>query len=326
MPNVAAVPDAGLLQAVREGMARSPRWLPARYFYDAVGSALFEAITVLPEYGLTRADARLVVAHAGAIARRLPPQTCVIELGSGSAIKTRPLLERLARRCRLRYCPIDVSRPSLERCAFELRGVRRVRIQPLAQDYLPGLRRALAGRHPREGVLLLFLGSTIGNFDPEAALRFLRALRQRLAPGDLFLLGADLVKPRERLRRAYDDAAGVTAAFNKNLLARLNRELGANFDLDGFAHEARWVEERRRIEMHLRAIRRQRVRIPAAGLAFTLRRGETIWTESSYKYRAGDLIAWARRSGFEPLAQWRDREWPFCENLWRATHHRRSAS
>ncbi len=313
-----ATPLTDFIHDAREGLARPPRRLPARYFYDALGSALFEAITVLPEYGLTRADARLIRAHAAALARRLPRRVRVIELGSGSAVKTRPLLERLARGRALAYCPIDISRAALERCAFELRGLAGVALRPIAAGYEAGLGRALAGRRRGEGALLLFLGSSIGNFEPEAARAFLRRLRQRLDAGDLFLLGADLVKDRARLRRAYDDAAGVTAAFNKNLLARMNRELGANFELSGFAHEARWNETARRIEMHLRALRRQRIRIPAAGLAFTLRPGETLWTESCYKYRPGELRAWARQTGFKPLAEWRDRAWPFTENLWQA--------
>lgn len=306
-----------LAAMARAGLAQRPRRLAAKYFYDAVGSALFEAITRLSEYGLTRADARLIKAHAGEIARRLPRRVRVAELGSGSAIKTRPLLEKIARGREIAYCPIDVSAAALARCRFELRDLTAVRFRAIEAGYLAGLERALAGRAAEEAVLLLFLGSSIGNFEAEEALEFLRALRQRLEPGDWFLLGADLVKDAEALRRAYDDAAGVTAAFNKNLLARLNRELGANFDLSLFAHEARYDAKARRVEMHLRSLKRQRVRIPS-GPEFTLEAGETIWTESSYKYRPRELKAWARQSGFEPIAEWRDRAWPFSENLWRA--------
>jgi dimethylhistidine N-methyltransferase len=289
--------------------------LHSKYLYDEIGSALFDAITFLPEYGLTRADERLLVTHARDIAAALDgPVVDVIELGSGSGRKTRSLLSALGRG--LQYYPIDVSAEALARCGRELNGLAEV--YPLQETYLNGVDKAVARRRPGQSILVLFLGSTIGNFERHCAEAFLRDLRQRLRPGDSLLLGADLVKSRERLILAYDDPTGVTAAFNLNLLGRVNRELGANFDLRAFQHVARYNEQERRIEMHLHALADQNVNIAAADFSLRVRAGETIWTESSHKYTLQELPTIAARTGFGPLAQWVDQEWPFVEALWTA--------
>ena len=302
---------------VREGLGKAgQKELPSKYLYDEVGTALFEAITVLPEYGLTRAGMRLLRQHAPAIIERLPPPVVVAELGSGSGRKTRWLLEALARREPVSYFPIDLSASALVRCEQGLSDLRQVSVVGLEASYLDGIRHASSVRRRDQTLLVLFLGSTIGNFDRPAADEFLRELRRCLQPGDALLLATDLEKPVERMLLAYDDHAGVTAAFNLNLLARINRELGGDFALRNFAHEARWHEGERRIEMHLRATRKQTVTVRAADFTCTLEEGETIWTEACHKYRTDEIPGMAARTGFLCEAQWVDGEWPFAENLW----------
>ncbi len=291
------------------------RELPSKYLYDEVGSALFETICVLPEYGLTRADARLLQKYAGEIVRRLPSPIQVAELGSGSGKKTRWILEALSRRQEIYYYPIEISPYALAACEKELGQIDLVSIVGYEQPYLEGLRAVGEGREEQDHLLVLFLGSTIGNFDREAGEEFLREMRAILRPGDALLLGTDLEKSVELQLLAYDDPAGVTAAFNMNLLARINRELGADFDLSCFQHEARWNYAERRIEMHLRSLRRQTVRIPAASLRVMLDEDETIWTESSHKYKAEEIPGMAERTGFRCDGQWIDDEWPFAQNL-----------
>ncbi len=291
------------------------RELPSKYLYDEVGSALFETICVLPEYGLTRADARLLQKHAGEIVRRLPSPIQVAELGSGSGKKTRWILEALSRRQETYYYPIEISSYALAACEKELGQIDLVSIVGYEQPYLEGLRAVAEGREEQDQLLVLFLGSTIGNFDREAGEEFLRETRAILRPGDALLLGTDLEKSVELQLLAYDDPAGVTAAFNMNLLARINRELGGDFDLSCFQHEARWNYAERRIEMHLRSTRRQTVHVPAASLRLMLDEDETIWTESSHKYRAEEIPGMAERTGFRCDGQWIDREWPFAQNL-----------
>ena len=291
------------------------RELPSKYLYDEVGSALFETICVLPEYGLTRADARLLQKHAGEIVRRLPSPIQVAELGSGSGKKTRWILEALSRRQEIYYYPIEISPYALAACEKELGQIDLVSIVGYEQPYLEGLRAVAEGREEQDHLLVLFLGSTIGNFDREAGEEFLREMRAILRPGDALLLGTDLEKNVELQLLAYNDPAGVTAAFNMNLLARINRELGADFDLSCFHHEARWNYAERRIEMHLRSTRRQTVHVPAASLRLMLDEDETIWTESSHKYKAEEIPGMAERTGFRCDGQWIDREWPFAQNL-----------
>lgn len=306
-------------QDVRAGLGRSgQRELPSRYLYDDLGSALFEAITCLPEYGLTRAGERLLGAHSPEIAAVLPPTTAVAELGCGSGRKTVPILESLRARSgrAIRYFPIDISTAALHACARELAS--HAAVTPLEASYLDGIARVAALRDPSQPLLVLFLGSTIGNFDLSCAAEFLTSLRSRLRPGDALLLGADLVKPVPQMLLAYDDPTGVTAAFNRNILGRINRELGADFNLTAYEHEARYHEPARRIEMHLRARSRQHVSIPNPGLRITIEPGETIWTESSHKFLLSDLDSLAGRSGFRHILRWIDSPWPFVEDLWSA--------
>lgn len=301
---------------VRLGLTKSgQREILSKYLYDEVGSALFEAICLLPEYGLTRADMRLLRHHAGEMVARMPLPGHVAELGSGSGKKTRWILEAVARRQPTYYYPIEISPAALAACEKELAQIELVHIVGFEKLYLEGLQSVANRREPGESVCVLFLGSTIGNFDRPAADDFLRQVRSVLAPGDSLLIGTDLEKDVATQLLAYDDPAGVTAAFNLNVLARINRELGADFNLKEFAHEARWNAEERRIEMHLRSLRRQRVNIPGASLRIGLEAGETIWTESSHKYAPSEPIEMAARTGFRCEAQWIDEVWPFAQNL-----------
>ncbi|HEV7966233.1 MAG TPA: L-histidine N(alpha)-methyltransferase [Candidatus Acidoferrales bacterium] len=307
-PNLAADVRAGLC---RPGQKE----LPSKYLYDEIGSALFEVVSLLPEYGLTRADERLLQRHAAEIVSRLTPQVFVAELGSGTGKKTRWLLEALAPRQCTTYCPIEISPTALARCESELGRIDCISIVGFERPYLDGLLAAAARRGENDHLLVLFLGSTIGNFDRDAAERFLTEVRRILFAGDALLLGTDLEKPLPQLLAAYDDSIGATAAFNLNLLARINRELGADFDLAAFRHEARYNIQHQRVEMHLRSLRNQVVTIPRARCTVSFLKDETIWTESSHKYRAEDISAMARRNGFRCDSQWIDTEWPFAESL-----------
>ena len=308
---------AEFAEDVRIGLTKpGQREILSKYLYDEVGSALFEAICLLPEYGLTRADTRLLQRHAREMVERMPRPAHVAELGSGSGKKTRWILEALARYQHTFYYPIEISPAALAACEKELGQIDLVHIVGYEKPYLEGLRAVVNRREPGEQVCVLFLGSTIGNFDRPAADDFLLQVRSILEPGDSLLLGTDLEKSVEVQLLAYDDPAGVTAAFNLNVLARINRELGADFDLKQFAHEALWNVAERRIEMHLRSLQRQRVDIPASGLRIRLEEGETIWTESSHKYSPSEPIEMAARTGFHCEAQWIDEEWPFAQNLW----------
>ena len=301
---------------VAEGFSSSQKKIAPRYFYDELGSSLFEAITLLPEYGLTRADERLLREFSPQIAAKTGRLSLVAELGSGTGKKTRHVLQALSREnSPLIYRPIDVSCSALETCERELGDV--CEVESLCDDWIEGLAklsRARSGRHP---VLLLFLGSSIGNLDRECMVDFLRSLTFHLHRGDFLLLGADLVKDPEVMLAAYDDPTGVTAAFNLNVLGRMNRELGADFDLRSFAHEVRWNQVQRRIEMHLLSCREQTVSVRSLDQQFYFRAGEAIWTESSHKSTAHELNDYARQAGFDPLATWTDSEWPFAETLWR---------
>ena len=317
-------PEAAFAEDVRAGLERlGQKELPSKYLYDAVGSALFEAICVLPEYGLARAGARLLRRHSDDIARMLAPPVIVAELGSGSARNTRWLVESILRQQPLTYYPIEISPSALARLELELARMDSVSVIGFEKEYLDGLLEVASRRAEGEHLLVLFLGSTIGNFDRDAGEGFLRQVRARLRAGDHLLLSTDLVKPAAVVERAYDDPAGVTAAFNLNLLARINRELGADFELRAFEHLAYWVRAERRVEMHLRARRDMRVRISAVPMEVTLRRGETIWTESSHKYEAAEIPGIAGRTGYRCVGQWVDGEWPFAQNLLEAVDPRR---
>ena len=307
---------SGFAAEVRSGLTRpGQKELPSKYLYDDVGSALFEVISHLPEYGLTRADERLLRRHAGEIVELLDAPVAVAELGSGSGKKTRWILEALGRWQRTFYYPVEISRAALLMCQRELSDIDSLSIVGFEREYLEGLLEVAAHRQRNQHLFVMFLGSTIGNFDRQAGVKFLAEIRRILEPGDSLLLGTDLEKPAAQLLKAYDDEIGVTAAFNLNLLARINRELDADFDLSQFAHVAKINPEARSVEMHLQSKRRQIVRIPAANLSVEFAEGETIWTESSHKYAAAEVFQMANAAGFRCQAQWIDEQWPFAENL-----------
>ena len=327
MAKTAALELSPFAADVLEGLSNGKqKRIPPRYFYDDLGSTLFEAITLLPEYGLTRADERLLRLNAGELAQIAGQVSAVAELGSGSGKKTSHILAALsAHNEALRYCPIDVSQAALDACAKELTPLAEV--EPVCADWFDGIRQIARSRIDSEPLLVLFLGSTIGNFERSSVPSFLKDLRGVLAPGDLFLLGADLVKDVDRMLLAYDDPTGVTAAFNLNVLARMNRELDADFDLRSFAHEARWNSGQRCIEMHLRSYRNQTVHVGALDSSFNFQAGETIWTESSHKFTVDELHRYASSAGFTPVTTWVDSEWPFAEMLVsvpKSSHRRRS--
>jgi L-histidine N-alpha-methyltransferase len=304
---------------VSKGLCRTgQKTLPSSLLYDAVGSALFEVITVLPEYGLTRADAALLGAASEEIIALAGNPRRVVELGSGSGSKTRFVLQAAARTGPIQYLPIDISSAALAACAATLADLEHVCVQPVEAGYLEGVGQALSERNADERTMVLFLGSTIGNFAPAEAIGFLRDIRGKMREGDSLLLGADLIKPREQLLEAYDDPLGVTASFNLNLLARINRELGGEFVLSGFSHEARFDECHSRVEMHLRSGEAQQVRIGTLGVTVSFDAGETIWTESSHKFRQEDIARMGEEAGWKMVQQWVDREWGFAESLFHA--------
>ena len=300
---------------VRAGLTASPKTLPTKYLYDALGSALFEVICLLPEYYLTRAEASILRAHAGEIISAVGDTLEIVELGSGTAAKTRLLLDAaLARQGSLRYSPIDISRSALDATVHALHAeYPAIDVRPQPTDYFDGL-----AKFSRDGVartLVLFLGSNIGNFEPAEAQRTLRAVHDAIKPGDALLLGVDMKKDVSIVEAAYNDSLGVTAAFNKNLLLRINRELGGRFDLSAFEHVARFNAAEGRVEMHLRSRRSQRVTIDALGLEIAFADGETIHTESSYKYDAPQIAALAGGTGFHLAQTWSDRGVAFTSNL-----------
>ncbi len=292
-------------------LSLTPRQLPSRYFYDALGSSIFEAICRLPWYGITRAESRLLASHGGEILDGVAALSTVVELGPGSGEKLRLLLE--ASHHALTVHLVDVSHSALEIAAQTIGSLADVHVVTHRAAYDPGLREAAS--HSGGRTLVAFLGSNIGNFDPPGAAAFLHNVRTSLAAGDALLLGTDLVKPAATLLLAYDDPLGVTAAFNRNLLVRINRELGGNFDLDMFAHRAIWNEGRSRIEMHLVAQSAQEIHIPRANMEFQINTDEWIWTESSYKYRTDEVTALLHSCGFRATSQWIDREDAFALTL-----------
>lgn len=309
---VLPIGDAVLEQvadAVRQGLTARPKTLPPWLFYDEAGSELFDQITELPEYYLTRVERSILTAHAGAMMTQAGDgqRLRIVELGAGSADKTRLLLRAAAeRQGTVVYEPIDVSRTALEAACERIeRELPEVEVAPRVMDYT----RELEFDPPEDGErrLVLYIGSSIGNFEPAQAARLLRRVRAGLTPGDCLLLGVDLVKDGRTLINAYDDSAGVTAAFNLNLLERLNRELGADFDLDRFAHRAVWNPAASRIEMHLESLARQTVRLPAIELSVDFSEGETIHTENSYKFSRGAAEAMLSAASFASAATWTDR-------------------
>jgi L-histidine Nalpha-methyltransferase len=301
---------------VTEGLTKAgQKELPSKYLYDQVGSALFEQICLLPEYGLTRAEERILSRHSRSIVDKLPTSIAVAELGSGTGKKTRLLLEALCRRTAVSYYPIEISPTALATCEQALADIRCISIVGLEKEYLDGLLEVAARRGSGQHLLVLFLGSTIGNFDQRASLDFLRRLRGILWAGDYLLLGADLQKSKDVLLAAYDDSLGVTAAFNRNLLARINRELGGEFPFARFAHQAVFNERTQSIEMHLRSVSDQVVRISGVGADVTFDKHETIWTESSHKFSLEELRQMALDGGFRWEGAWTDDSWPFADCL-----------
>lgn len=301
---------------VRYYLSLEPRQLPSRYLYDPLGSALFEAITELPWYPLKRAETRLLEAHARDIFDRAGPVDTLVELGPGSGEKLLTLITAGGRhRSPVDVRLIDISPAALARATGTLRLRSAARITTYEATYDTGLERLRVEPKGDRRTLLMCLGSNIGNFDPPGAEAFLRNVRAALGPSAALLLGADLVKPAGDLVRAYDDPLGVTAAFNRNLLVRINRELQADFDVGAFAHRAVWNAGASRIEMHLVSRRPQHVRIRAAGWEASLRQDEPIWTESSYKYEAAGVAALVARAGFRAAGQWIDERDRFALTL-----------
>ena len=290
---------------VRYYLSQSPCQLPSRYLYDALGSALFDAICQLPWYGLTRAETELLTRHADEIFAALSPLGRIVELGSGSGEKLATLLGARRRQVfPVHLHLVDISKLALETASRALSAFEDVLVVTHQAPYEVGLEEVSREGFAGGRSLVLFLGSNIGNFDPPSADAMLSQIRAALEPGDGFLIGADLVKPERDLLLAYDDPLGVTAAFNLNLLARINRELGGNFDLSGFTHRAVWNSEASRIEMHLVSARLQHIRVPGAQIDLVMKEGDPIWTESSYKYRPDDVIAMLGRNGFRLHKQW----------------------
>jgi len=300
-PTTSIVTIDGFVADVVAGLTAKPKQLPPKYFYDALGSALFEQITRLPEYYPTRCELALLHENAVAMASFFPSGCALVEFGSGSSRKARILLGAAA--TVEAYVPIDISGDFLQQDAAQLRrDFPHLAVHPVIADFTVASELPSAVAHmPRVG---FFPGSTIGNFEPHEAAAFLRRAGRLLGAGAALLVGVDLIKAPDILYRAYNDAAGVTAKFNLNLLGRINRELGADFDLSAFEHHAFYNAERRRIEMHLASTRRRKVRVCGATVEF--RAGETIHTENSYKYSIDSFQALAHGSGWSPLAVWND--------------------
>lgn len=316
LPHSAQVLSQSAL-AVADGLLSEPKWLPSWLFYDEAGSRLFDRITEVPEYYVTRTERAILAAHAEEMISLAagPDALRLVELGAGSCDKTRLLLRAAVdRQDTVMYEPLDVSASALEeaqqRIESEISGVL---VWPRVLDYTHGF--TLEPPFHGERRLVLYIGSSIGNFEPREAQALLRSVRAALLPGDSLLLGVDLVKEVPTLLAAYDDAAGVTAAFNRNMLVRLNRELGADFDAAAFSHRAVWNAEESRMEMHLESRKAQVVRFPALDLRIRFAAGETIHTENSYKYRPGEAEALLSSAGFAPTHTWTDERGWFAEYL-----------
>lgn len=295
--------DTSAIKAdVLEGLRATPKQVPAKYFYDAAGSHLFERITELPEYYPTRCEMKTLREHAADIAKLIPQSAALVEFGSGSSKKARILLRAAPKLAA--YVPVDICGEMIEQEAIELRAdFPQLKVLPVTADIckpfeLPEEARQAPAR------IGFFPGSTIGNFEPHEALAFLRNAADILGEGSKLIIGVDLIKPVEVLNAAYNDAAGVTAKFNLNLLTRINRELGGTFRLNLFEHHAFYNRERHRIEMHLASVKRQKVKV--AGETIDFRAGETIHTENSYKYSVESLAALARGVGWLPAGSWTD--------------------
>jgi dimethylhistidine N-methyltransferase len=311
-----AAEESAFAHDVIAGLTARPKRLSPKYFYDEAGSRLFEQITELPEYYPTRCELSILRTHAADIALLLQAPSALIEFGSGSSRKARILLD--AARAIEAYVPVDISPEMLAQEAAALtRDYPRLKVLPVAADFTKDFQLPASIAHlARTG---FFPGSTIGNFEPHDASAFLSHAARMLGIGAILIIGIDLVKDANILNAAYDDAAGVTAKFNLNLLTRINRELGANFDLDGFCHQGFYNSERHRVEMHLASRRRQKVRV--LGRTIEFRAGETIHTENSYKYTVDSFGALARGSGWTPVAGWTDPKGYFSVQALMAAEH-----
>jgi dimethylhistidine N-methyltransferase len=296
---------AAFARDLRESLARTPKQIASKYFYDELGSQLFEAICRLPWYQVTRAELALLERHGRAMLEGLEAPTHLVELGCGGGEKLATLVmaggESIGD-----IQLVDISAAALEMTERRLRQLGADIAHAHLASYEDGLTLALRHRPSDGPLLVLFLGSNIGNFDPPVRQGLLARIRRGLRPGDGLLLGTDLVKPERDLVLAYDDPLQVTAAFNRNILRRINDELGGTFDLSGFAHRALWNAAEQRVEMHLVSLRRQDVSVPAAGLDLEFGPGESIWTESSYKYEPEQVLGFGAEAGFGAAAQWID--------------------
>lgn len=291
---------------VEAGLGAERKTLPSRYLYDARGSQLFDQITKQDEYYLTRAEVEILQRHADDIAAAGGRNQVLIELGPGNGSKARILIDALVKRQgRLTFHPVDISESALRQgCSALLREFRNVNVEALATDFRDGITSIFATEPPP--ALVAFLGSSFGNMDRDGGLEFLGHLRRHMRPFDLLLLGLDLQKDEKTLLHAYDDAAGVTARFNLNLLNRINRELDADFPGDGFAHLVRYDAPAGRVEMHLRSLNARFVRVEKLDRYFWFEEGETIWTESSYKYSQAQIAGMCALTGWTALHQWFD--------------------
>lgn len=294
--------------AVESGLSRAPKSLPCRFLYDEVGSEIFEEICDLPEYYLTRTERQVLVDHADDIAAQFADDVALVELGSGSSTKTRLLIEAFLRRQpKLRYVPVDISDTMLEDSARSLLSdYQGLEIHAIASEYQDGLHHVRSETERTK--VIAWLGSNVGNFDRSAAGKFLQGIRNVMTPRDRILLGVDLRKQRETLESAYDDPQGVTARFNLNLLERINRELDGEFDLDKFTHEANWREVEGRVELGLRSLATQEVRIRALDRTVRFDAGEWLHTEDSYKYSQDEIVSLANSAGLELAHQWADKD------------------
>jgi dimethylhistidine N-methyltransferase len=304
-------PKESFREQIVGGLTRRPKMLAAKFFYDKLGSQLFERICRLPEYYPTRTETGILARYAGEIAAMCGLDCLLIELGSGSSTKTRMLLDRLTDPAA--YAPVDIARDQLAAATQSLQAdYPDLAIVPVCADYTNGFHLPSAGREPRKTVVF-FPGSTIGNFEPYEALVFLRRFAETMRPGDAMIIGVDLRKPRDLLEQAYNDSEGVTAQFNLNLLRRINRELGADFDLDRFVHRAIYNDLAGRIEMHLVSTAEQTVQIDCH--RFPFRKAEWITTEHSYKYTVEGFRILARAAGFKLRRVWTD------PNRWFSVHY-----
>lgn len=309
-----------LADDVREGLLAQPKFLLPKYFYDELGSHLFDAICLLPEYYLTRAEDEILSRYADEIVDSVDGHKTLLELGSGSAAKTRNIIEAILRKQKsLLFVPIDISLSALETSAdVLLQAYTNLSIEGYAGDYYSGLEAISQTPRTSERILALFLGSNIGNFNAEDGKRFLRVLRKCLRAGDALLLGADLKKDKRILEDAYDDPLGLTAVFNLNQLARINRELDADFDLRSFRHSAFYNQEKGRVEIFIESLREQTVTIGKLNLQVKFDKGELMHTENSCKYDLDSLSQLAKETGFERAKTWTDEQERFSSNLFMA--------